>query len=122
MRINSCKRIAVIYDDNPHFDSALGLLGVSLLGGEDGGSSAGKKNAEKALEKGLIPLIADIIDASNWEKERYLHCLKIVELLCLNVPQAANQFIEKSVHTILIKSIRVSRYDISCYIGVHDCV
>ena len=107
MRINSGKRIAVMYDDNPHFDSALGLLSVSLLGGEEGGSSAGKKNAEKALEKGLIPLIADIIVESNWEKDRYLHCLKIIELLCLNVPEAANLFIEKNVHTYLLKNIRV---------------
>lgn len=107
VRINSCKKIDVIYDDNPHFDAALGLLSVSLLGGEDGGSSAGKKNAEKALEKGLIPLIADIIMKSNWEKERYLHCLKIIELLCLNVPEAANLFIEKNVHTFLLKNIKV---------------
>jgi hypothetical protein len=93
LRINACKRIAVVYEDNPHFDASIGLLSASLLGDD------GRKNAEKALEKGLITLIADILVESNWEKERYLHLLKIVQLLSENVPACANQFIEKNVHT-----------------------
>ena len=32
VRLNSARKIAVIYEDNAHFDSALGLLSVSLLG------------------------------------------------------------------------------------------
>ena len=105
IRLNSCRKIAVIYDDNPHFDSCLGLLSVSLVSGED---SAGQRNAQKAIEKGLVGLVADIINESTWERVRYLHCLKIVEMLCLHSPIAANQLFDKSVHTYLMKNVRES--------------
>ncbi len=58
------------------------------------------------MEKGLVSLVADILGDSTWERKRYLHCLKVVELLCLHSPLAANQFFDKSVHTYLMKNVR----------------
>jgi hypothetical protein len=63
-RVNACKRIASIYENNAHFDAVLALVSASLLSGEEG---CYKKNAQKAMEKGLDSLVADILNESTWE-------------------------------------------------------
>ena len=72
----------------------MALMSVSLSGSEEGAS---RKNAEIAREKELGPIVADILLETTWEQTRYLHCLKIAELLSLSSQEAANGFFEKSL-------------------------
>ena len=53
-------------------------------------------------------MIAEITSDSSWEQKRYRHCLKIVELITFQKGEdAADLFIDKFLHTNLIKNIRV---------------
>lgn len=59
------------------------------------------------MKKELIPLIAEILDDSNWELERYINLLRIVEYICLQGDGAASKFIDQTVHNNIMKNIRV---------------
>ena len=99
-RINSCKRIATLYEDNAHFDAIMALMAVSLKNC--------KKNVEKAIEKELIGMLADVLNESTWEQRRYIDSLRIVEYISLHSEKAASRFIEKQVHNNIMKNIRYS--------------
>jgi hypothetical protein len=58
-RINACKRIATIYEDNDHFDAIIALMSVSL--------KDNRRNVDKAVEKDLVSFIADILNETTWE-------------------------------------------------------
>ena len=49
-----------------------------------------KINAELATKKELIPIIAEILDESTWENNRYINLLRIVENICKHNVEAAN--------------------------------
>lgn len=99
--------MATLYENNPHFDAVLALMSVSLQLSGDGSEEGSRRNAEKALEKDLGLVIADVLNESVWEQDRYLHCLKIVECLATQDKRAANQFIDKFIHQALLKNIKV---------------
>ena len=99
-RVIACRKIATIYEDNSHFDSIIALMSCSL--------KEPYKNVEKAVEKELVPIIADIVNESNWEKKRYINCLRIVEIISLNNIDAANKFIDKNVHGNIVKNVNNS--------------
>jgi hypothetical protein len=65
-------------------------------------------NVRKAIEKDLLGYIADILNESTWEQERYIHSLRIVEHISMHSDEAANKFIDKFVHNNLMKNIRVT--------------
>ena len=58
-RINNCKRIATVYENNAHFDSIIALMAVSV--------KDCRINVRRAIEKELLPFIADILNESTWE-------------------------------------------------------
>lgn len=74
-RINSFRRIGSTFENNAHFDSIIALISVSLKNC--------RSNVQIAVKKDLIPLIAEILDESTWEQERYINLLRIVEYMCL---------------------------------------
>ena len=59
------------------------------------------------MKKELIGYIAEILDESTWEQDRYINCLRIVENISLHSDIAANLFIDKTVHNNIMKNIRV---------------
>jgi hypothetical protein len=58
-KVSACKKIATIFGNNDHFDSIIALLAVAVKDSE--------KNVEKAIEVGLMPLIADILQETGSE-------------------------------------------------------
>ena len=64
-------------------------------------------NAEKAMTKDLLPYIAKILNESTWEQDRYINLLRTVEYISMQIPEAANEFMDKFVHINLLKNIRV---------------
>ena len=66
------------------------------------------KNVDKAVEKELVPIIADIVNESTWEKKRYINCLKIVEVISMNHGEAAGRFIDRNVHGNIVKNVNNS--------------
>lgn len=88
-RIANGKRSGTLCEDNVHFDAILALMAASLLADEEGGG-ASRRNAQLALEKDLGLFVADILNESTWEYVRYMHCLKIVELLSQHEPMLAD--------------------------------
>lgn len=63
-----------------------------------------------AVKKDLISFIADILDETTWEQERYINCLRIVEYTCMQADTAASRYIDKSVHNNIMKNIRQSMH------------
>lgn len=69
-KINNCKRIATICENNEHFDSIIALMAVSVKNC--------RLNVKKAIEKDLLGYVADILNESTLEQNRYIPCLEIV--------------------------------------------
>ncbi len=59
-------------------------MAVSLSGGYGEGEASAKKNAEKAIEKELGGIVADIAKDTTPEQDMYIDCLKIVEMLAMH--------------------------------------
>lgn len=58
-KINACKRIGAIYENNPHYDSIVALMAASLKNS--------KYNAQMAVKKDLISLVAEVLEETTWE-------------------------------------------------------
>jgi len=67
--------ISATFEGQAHFDLIIALFSVSLVESEE--------NVKKAVSKGLIPLLAEITNNSNWEQERYIHCLEAITSISL---------------------------------------
>lgn len=74
-RIKETMHISATFEGQAHFDLIIALFSVSLVESEE--------NVKKAVSKGLIPLLAEITNNSNWEQERYIHCLEAITSISL---------------------------------------
>lgn len=57
-KINICRKIAIIYENNDHFDAIIALMAVSVKD---------KENSKKAVEKDIISNIAEILNETTWQ-------------------------------------------------------
>ena len=92
---NKSKNKESFLGDDDHYDAIICLLAVSVKDND--------QNVERVLETRLIPQIVCIIQNSQWEHRRYIPCLNLIAALSNESEEAANQFMEKLVHNILIK-------------------
>jgi hypothetical protein len=59
-----------------------------------------------AVKKDLISLVAEVLEETTWEQERYIYCLRIVQYTCMHTESAAREFIDKSVHNNVMKNAK----------------
>jgi len=83
------RRGGALIEHQEQYDAIVALMAVSLKDCPE--------NVEKAYERRLVPLIAEITNESNWEQERYIHCLRIIYYISIKNAKAADEFINKQI-------------------------
>jgi hypothetical protein len=58
-KISACKKLAITYENNDHFDAIVALLASAVKDNES--------NVMKAIDKDLLQYISFILNESTWE-------------------------------------------------------
>lgn len=88
--VQKCKKNVKKFESNEHFDSVVALMAVSL--------KDCKVNVIKAIDKDLIPVVAEIANGITWECGAYINILRVMEYISYKSDEAASHFIQAYVH------------------------
>ena len=96
--LEECKAQNKHMEDNPHYDSIICLLAVSVDGDD--------KNVDLCLEKELTPFITQIVNNSDWKDMRYIPVLELIATLANSEEVVlADNFADDLVHVALLGNI-----------------
>lgn len=83
-----------------HFDAVVSLIATSV---KDEENVSQITDREKGPDNEFVADIIKVIKASNWDHKRYIPCLKLIAHLANASEGAADIFVSKLVHTLLIE-------------------
>lgn len=105
-RLDDHRAQGTLMGNHDHFDAVVSLIATSVKDDEENVSQI--TDRDKGPENEVIANIIKVIKASNWDHKRYIPCLKLIAHLAKASQGAADVFVSKLVHTLLIEQITKS--------------
>lgn len=99
-RLESHRAQGTLMGNHDHFDAVVSLIATSVKDNEENVQLLTDKDRGS---EGILENIIKVVKVSNWDHKRYIPCLKLISRLAVASSSAADLFVSKLVHTLLIE-------------------
>lgn len=99
-RLEAHRAQGTLMGNHDHFDAVVSLIATSV---KDNDENVAQLTERDKGPDSILANIIKVVKVSNWDHKRYIPCLKLIARLAVASSAAADMFVSKLVHTLLIE-------------------